>query len=234
VKAGGGNGGGVEPDGERAAASGHETSTAIAVLLAVAAVLAAAIGARGAALADEGSDRWHEAVRVEIKYGAALLEDTRFVYEEVAPQAFQLLSASIQADELDRQARAAPSVRALLATEAGTQRQLALATVRENRSSLSLKYLRPGPTYDVARRLADERNANPALTALDAGEVEHEGSQLKRQSSDLFAAAIPAAFAFLCGALAHGFHARRRWLLPLGFALCAASLVLALIVELSF
>jgi hypothetical protein len=49
------------------------------VLLAVAALLAAAIGARGAALADEGSDKWHEAVRVEITYGAALLEETRFV-----------------------------------------------------------------------------------------------------------------------------------------------------------
>jgi hypothetical protein len=105
---------------------------------------------------------------------------------------------------------------------------------RRNRATVDPRYLRPGPTYDIPRRLADERARHRAVATLDAGEVEHEGSQLKQQSSLLFATAIPAAFAFLCGALAHGFGTWRRWLVPLGFALCGVAFVLALIVELSF
>jgi hypothetical protein len=213
---------------------GHETSTAIAVLLAVAAVLAAAIGARGAFLADVGSDKWHKAVRTEIKSGAALLEDTRFVYQEVAPQAFQVISATVQAQELTRQARHDPASRALLVGEAGAQQQLAQSTAKATGIGRDRRFQRAGPSFDVARRLADERNRNPKLVELDAGEVEHEGSELKRQSSLLFATAIPAGFAFLCGAMAHGFGTWRRWLLPLGFTLCAVAFVLALVVELSF
>jgi len=56
-----------------AEAQGHETHTSIAVLLAAAAVLAAGIGAYAAAVGDEGSDRWHDAVRAEIKYGAGVI-----------------------------------------------------------------------------------------------------------------------------------------------------------------
>ena len=56
-----------------AEAQGHEAHTSIAVLLAVAAVLAAGIGAYAAAVGDEGSDRWHDAVRAEIKYGAGVI-----------------------------------------------------------------------------------------------------------------------------------------------------------------
>ncbi|HEX3317893.1 MAG TPA: hypothetical protein VHR88_07740 [Solirubrobacteraceae bacterium] len=211
----------------------HETSTRIAVLLAVAAVLAAAIGARGAALADEGSDKWHEAVRADIKYGAGLLEDTRYIYQEVAPQAFQVVSATIQAEELTKQARLSPSVRALLEGQAGAQSTL-VASIAKATGVAQPKYLRPGPSYDVARRLADERNKRPDLVHLDAGEIEHEGSQLKKESSDLFGTAIPAAFAFLCGALAHGWTRWRRWIVPLGFGLCALSLILAIVVEISF
>jgi hypothetical protein len=219
-----------------AEAQGHETHTSIAVLLAVAAVLAAGIGAYAAAVGDEGSDRWHDAVRAEIKYGAGVIEDSRFVYQEIAPQAFQVISATVQGQELSQQARRArdPSVRALLQGEAGAQELLGRFVAQRSGIARQPQYLRPGPTYATARRLAAERNRHPALVRLDAGEVEHEGSQLKKQSSLLFASAIPAAFAFLCGALAHGFGTWRRWLLPLGFALCAASLILALIVELSF
>lgn len=214
----------------------HETSTAIAVLLAIAAVLAAAIGARAAFLADVGSDKWHEAVRTEIKYGAGLLEDTRFVYQEVAPQAFQVISATVQAQELNRQARAQKnrSVRDLVEGEAGAQQKLAQSIAHATGIDRDKHFRRAGPAYDVPGRLAQDRNKNPALVRLDASEVEHEGSELKRQSSLLFATAIPAAFAFLCGALAHGFGTWRRWLVPLGFALCAVALVLAVIVEFSF
>jgi hypothetical protein len=212
----------------------HETSTRIAVLLAVAAVLAAAIGARGAVLADEGSDKWHQAVRADIKYGAGLLEDSRFIYQEVAPQAFAVLSSTIQGQELAKQAKRSPSVRALLQGDAGAQNTLAASTAKATGIAAEPKYLRPGPSYAVAQRLADERNKRPDLVHLDAGEIEHEGSQLKKQSSDLFGAAIPAAFAFLCGALAHGWASWRRWIVPLGFALCALSLVLAIVVEFAF
>lgn len=125
-------------------------------------------------------------------------------------------------------------MRALVQTEANGQAVLGRFLSQRNRATVDPRYLRPGPTYDVARHLADDRNRHRATTALDAGTVEHEGSQLKKQSSLLFATAIPAAFAFLCGALAHGFGTWRRWLLPLGFTLCGVAFVLALIVELSF
>ena len=61
--------------------------------------------------------------------------------------------------------------------------------------------------------------------------TEDRGSELNFEGSLLVATTIPAGLGFLCGALANGFPARRRWLVPLGFALTGVSLTLALIVE---
>jgi hypothetical protein len=224
----------VGEDHGAATGTAHETHTAIAVLLTVAAVLAAVIGARGAVLADEGSDKWHEAVRQEIKYGAGLLEDVRFVYSESAPQAFAVISAQVRGQELQRQARRNPNVRALLQSEAGAQAVLAGQTAKSSGIARDKAYSATKAAYDVPAALAANRRKHPQLVELDAGETQHEGSELKRQSSLMFATAIPAAFAFLCGALAHGFGTWRRWLLPLGFALCGVAFVLALVVEFSF
>lgn len=85
--------------------------------------------------------------------------------------------------------------------------------------------------YDVLGRLADVRAEDPELVAIDPDETERRGAELNFESGLLVAATLPAALAFMCGALAHGFPSRRRWLVPAGFALTAISLVLATIFE---
>jgi hypothetical protein len=85
--------------------------------------------------------------------------------------------------------------------------------------------------YDVLQRLVDVRNEHPDLVEIDADATEEEASDKSYESALLVATTLPAGLAFLCGALAHGFPSRRRWLVPVGFVLTGVSLVLAIVVE---
>src|ERR687894_2023674 len=101
-------------------AANGETPTIVAVLLACAAVVAAIIGARAALVGDDGSDTWHSAVREDVKAGAALVEDVRFVYTEDAPLAFQVSEGNIRAEEAHREARGTSGLtREILVAHAG-------------------------------------------------------------------------------------------------------------------
>lgn len=209
-----------------------ETPTVVAVLLACAAVVAAIIGARAAIVGDDGSDTWHGAVREDVKRGAGLVEDVRFVYSEEAPLAFQVSEGEIRAEEARREARGTSGLtKELLEAHAGSGEGVADTIRPSSEMAKDPKYRLDNGGYNVLQRLVDVRAENPDLVAIDPDATESEGADLSYESALLVASTLPAGLAFLCGALAHGFPSRRRWLVPLGFALTGLSLLLAVIVE---
>ena len=210
-----------------------ETDTSVAILLAVAAVLAAVIGARAAIVGDSGSDTWHSAVREDVKRGAGMVEDVRFVYDEEAPAALGAVEARTRGQELRRAARNGGQVRDLLAAEAATQARLARTATRASSIASNPKYAGDSGGYDVLERLADRRARNPDLVALDPDATEAHGSDRTKESSLLVAATILVAIAFLLGALAEGFARWRTRLVPAGFVFAGLGLLMALIVEVS-
>lgn len=209
-----------------------ETPTVVAVLLACAAVVAAIIGARAAIVGDSGSDTWHGAIREDVKRGAGLVEDVRFIYTEDAPLAFQVAEGEVRAEEAHREAEGTSGLtRELLEAHAGAFEGVVRTIRPASALAKNPKYRLDNGGYNVLQRLVDARNENPDLVAIDPDSTEERGSDLNFESALLVASTLPAGLAFLCGALAHGFPSRRRWLVPLGFALTGVSLVLAVIVE---
>jgi hypothetical protein len=210
----------------------RETPTIVAVLLACAAVVAAIIGARAALVGDDGSDTWHTSVREDVKAGAGLVEDVRFVYTEDAPLAFQVAEGNVRAEEAHREARGTSGLtREMLEAHAGAFEGVVRTIEQASKLAKDPDYQLESGGYDVLQRLVDVRGEHPDLVEIDADATEEEGSDKTFESALLVASTLPAGLAFLCGALAHGFPSRRRWLVPLGFALTAVSLVLAIVVE---
>ena len=210
-----------------------DTDTTVAILLAVAAVLAALIGARAAIIGDEGSDTWHSAVREDVKRGTAMVEDVRFIYAEEAPASLQVVEARTRARELRRVARGGGEFRDLLSAEAATQQRLPQTYERASAIAKDPKYATRSGGYDILERLADRRAEHPDLVRLDPDAIESRGSDRTREAALLVAATILVAIAFLLGALAEGFRAWRRRLVPAGFVFAGLGLVTALIVEVS-
>ena len=209
-----------------------ETPTIVAVLLACAAVVAAIIGARAAIVGDDGSDTWHSAVREDVKRGAGMVEDVRFMYSEEAPLAFQVAEGNVRAEEAHEQAKGTSGLtRELLEAHAGAFEGVVRTITPASKMAKDETYHLDNGGYNVLQRLVDIRAENPDLVAIDPDATEEEGSDLSSESALLVATTLPAGLAFLCGALAHGFPSRRRWLVPLGFVLTGVSLVLAVIVE---
>jgi hypothetical protein len=220
------------PEPEPPADGAGETPTIVAILLAAAAVVAAVIGARAASVGDDGSDTYHTSIREDVKAGAALVEDVRFVYQEEAALAFQVAESIARSGESRRQAQESEGLaKTLLETDAGAQEGVVETLRKSSDLAFDPKYEVPGGGYDVLERLADTRAENPDLVAIDADATEERATDLNFESALLIATTVPAALAFLCGALANGFPTARRWLVPVGFALTGVSLILAVIVE---
>jgi hypothetical protein len=208
-----------------------ETGTAVAILLAMAAVLAAAIAGWASITGDKGSDTWHHSVRQHVKQAAGIVETSRFLYGEEAANAIQAVDARTMAEELRVEARdASGPVRDALLVEAYAQEQLAATISRGQPLASQPEYQGPGGVPDVVQRLADERATTPDLVVLDPDATEEEGKELNRQASFLVMAAVPVALAFLFGALVHGFPRARRILVAAGFAFVAVGLVMAIAV----
>jgi hypothetical protein len=193
------------------------------ILLAVAAALAASIGGWSSIAADRGSDTWHASVRQHVKQSAGAVESIRFVYEEEGPTALQVAEARILAEEYRRVAgRATGMARELLLLEARAQEETAGVLAGGSEIAVDPRYDDPeSDGFDLVLRLADERNQDPELVALDPDGTEAEGSRLGVEATLLLAAIVPVSAAFLCGALAYGFPRRRRALVVVGFV-CAA------------
>ena len=190
----------------------------MALLLGAAAIVAAIIGARSAALANEAGDAWQDALRTATRRAAAVLEDVRYLYQVEVPPAFQVVGARIQRDEMAARASgaAAPAVADALRLE--TQVHQAVIDTIEPASDLATDpvYALPGGGLDLGRRLADARAGSPDALALDPDALMATGDERADQASRLMLTLLPVSLAALFGALAQPFARRRGLLLAAG------------------
>lgn len=189
----------------------------VAALLAVAAILAALITARASFLSSDASGSWQRALRSDVKRSAAAQEDIRFLYQSELPIAMMVETAAQRASFMRTAADGATgTVRDRLLFEAGIYDQV--VTSLEPASPLST---RPdlallGGGIDLAKALADERNRNPALVALDPEQDMTDGDTVALKARRVTLATVPISVGVLLGALAQPFGRWRRRLVWLG------------------
>jgi hypothetical protein len=203
-----------------------------AATLGVAAVFAALLGARAAMLFDTASSDLESAVRIQVKSGAALVEDVRFVYQGEAPQAFHYARAKVLTEEL----RGVAATRSGLArentlAEAEAQEQLAGALRKASDIAKSGKYDVAGGAFDVGKRLADVRNRDPDLVALNPEGLQHDGGRAAWHANLVLAVTLAPAVAFLLGAIAQALAPFRRTLLTVAWLLILAGVAAAAVFE---
>src|SRR3954468_7999925 len=167
-----------------------EEGLTVPILLALAAIVAAILGARASLVSSDASGAWQTAVREEVKRSAALVEDVRYVYGAEAAVAVQAAAASVEADELRKSAGPLNGAEKTAVETEAFVRQTS-ADVMSGVSDLTNdpKY-RAGDGYDVATRLADLRNQHPELVELDPGATMDQGSEDSRHAWLLYVAAI--------------------------------------------
>jgi hypothetical protein len=220
-------------EGRPESGSTKESNQGVGILLAAAALMAAAVAGRSALLADSATDSWQSAIRNEVKQKAAIVEDVRFVYESEAAFALAVAEADIRGQELDDAAEATQGItRSALEVEAFAQQQLARAFTDASKIASDPRYAVEPEGFDLGRRLADVRNENPELVALDPGDQQSDGDELGHQAALEMTAAIPAAVAFLLAALAQAFARARRVLLVGSVVFLVAGLLTVVAVEL--
>lgn len=204
----------------------------VAILLAAAAVATAVIGGRAAFMSADASSNWQASVRSQVKQAAAYVEDIRYLYTVETPQAVQVAEAQARAKELAAAARSSTGQnQSLLTVEQSIAANVAGTLSPNFALTADPKYQLPGGGFDVTRRLADIRNENPALVALDPGGIARVGDHFALRSIRLVACTVLVAGAFLFGALAQGFRRLRRPFLGVGTLLLAAGVVAAVVVE---
>src|SRR5918998_5586214 len=123
-----------------------------AILLALAATVAAVLGARAAVVSSAASGAWQTAVREEVKRSAALVEDVRYVYAVEAAVGLRVAAAAVEADELWQSAGSLGGAeKAAVEAEASIQQASADALAGAFDLTKNPKY-RAGDAYDVAAR----------------------------------------------------------------------------------
>jgi hypothetical protein len=157
----------------------------------------------------------------------------RYVYVAEAPVAFQVDEAKLRAAEARRAAGGASGVtRRALLVEARTHELVAKTLGRSIQAGLANpRYQTKSGGFDAARRLADQRSRYPDLVKIDPEQDQRHGDRLSRHAFLEMAATIPAALAFMLGALAEVFARRRRPLLRAGFVALGAAVVLGAVIE---
>jgi hypothetical protein len=177
-----------------------------AILVAAAAILVAALGLRASALAGDASGTLESAVRVEVKHGAADVQDALVVFDE-APFAARAAAVRFRSEELAREAQSAdPATKQELTVEAAVAGVVAQSLAAGTDGDEAL---------DVDRRLA-ERRARQDLGPESAGELAAEGDDAGRRAALMALAAVPAGLAFLFGSLGQASRRGRRLLVALG------------------
>jgi hypothetical protein len=204
---------------------------AVAILLALAATVAAVLGARAAVVSSAASETWQTAVREEVKRSAALVEDVRYVYAVEAAVALRAAAAAVEADELRQSADSLGDAEKTAAESEAFIRQTSADALAGAFDLTKDSRYHVGDGYDVAARLADIRNEHPDLVALDPDATMDKGSEDSRHGWSLVAATIPAAIAFLCGSLAQGFPRYRSPLLVAGFTFLVLAVAAGVLVE---
>lgn len=212
----------------------HRGGRGLALLLAVAALFAAAVGTRASLLGGGASAFWQQSVRQEVKAAAAVVEDLRFVYGDEAAQAYRAVEAAVRAEEYRAAAdQTTGYARSVLLAEAAAQDQLREILVGVSEVAQDPKYARGDGSYDLGLRLRDIRERDPALVAIRPDDPQAAGDRLARHATAETAVTIPIALTFLFGALAQGFQRRRRLFMALGAVALVTGMVGAVFVELT-
>ncbi len=209
-----------------------ESHRGVALLLGAVAVLAAIVGARSTAIANDATDLWQSALRTDVKRSAAALEDIRYVYQAEVPVALVVMGGRLKADELRTAAAATTGEAAVrLALEADVETGVVSAI--EGTSSLVTDpaYALPGGGVNLGQRLADERATSQYLVDLDPDALAEEGDHLAGKGSSMTLALLPLGFAALFGAMAQPFWRARRLLLAAGAGALGIGAAIALMVE---
>jgi hypothetical protein len=216
--------------------SGHQSgSTAVAALLAIAAIVAAMIGTRASIVSGDASDAWHAALRTEVKRSAAAIEDSSFLFLTEFPQAMRVLTAKMTADAL-RAAEAGQGEEVVQALESEAALQLQLVDLLSATSPLSADptyALSPGG-FDLGKRLAAIRTSGaegPELVALDPDSLVATGDRLADKATLLAYALIPTSLCAFLGILAKPLRRCRRMLLAGGAVAGILGVAMALAVE---
>jgi hypothetical protein len=210
------------------------SSRLVAMLLAAAALLAAILTARASFLSNDAAGRWQEALRQEVKSGAAVVEDVRFVYTDEARQAFRYAVTRVREAEFRKAAEAlSGGLRDAVLLEADIQKKLGESIVSSSEVASDPRYALPGGGYDMVLRLADARGRSPDFLALDPDATDAKGEAPARKAVALMASTIPVGLAFMLGAIGQAFGHRRRLLLVMGAGALIGAALLALLVELA-
>jgi hypothetical protein len=205
---------------------------AVAILLTIAAVVAAAIGFRAATISSSASDSWQSALRTEVKRSAAVMEDVRYLYQSELPVAIRVVQARITESEMlaAAQAESGATKQALL-MEASVEAQIASALAKSTELATNPDYALASGGLDLGRRLADLRNQQPALLALDPDALQATGDELAAKAATITVALIPTSVAAFLGVLAQPFRRRRILLLRLATVALAGGAIMAAAVE---
>ena len=203
----------------------------VAILLGAAAITAALVGALAAGHSSDASDAWNSAVRLDLKRATSAIEDVRYLYQAEFPQAVTVLSARAQADGYAAAASADPANAPALTIAANGQANAAAAMDKSVPLVSDARYALPGGGVDLARRLADLRNENPDLVAIDPDAMQAQGDALAGKAGWLLLALIPLGFCALLGTLAQAFRGSRTAMLIGGTVLLGVGVITAVAVE---
>ena len=210
----------------------------VAWLALVAAIAAGVLPCWAALLSAKADGGWQTALREELTWSAALVEDVRFVYTDQAPDIFRVDLAEARAAALRDAAADRTDLGGQVAmAEARAELELAFRTRRRLGMSPEQEeaYRRPDGSFDLQRRLAHERNLHPNLVGMDPGRQQAAGDRAGGRAGWVAVAMVPVAGAFVLAALAyragHGRHRRpvlHRRLLGLGYGLLGVAALMAL------
>lgn len=203
----------------------------VATLALAAAIVTALLGGWASWFSAKADDGWQTALRQELKWSTAAVEDTRFVYADQAPDIFAIDQADARAAALRSVAADIPGLPGQVA-KAEARAELELAFRIRRRLGLSPEqeraYRRADGSFDLERRLADERNIHPNLVGLDPEVQQQAGDRASRQARWVAAASLPVAGAFVLAAVARRRRDRwRRLLLRSGYGLLGVAALVA-------
>jgi hypothetical protein len=210
-------------------------NSAVAVLLAIAAIVAAVVGTRASVVSNDASDAWQAALRTEVKRSAGATNDASFLYLTEYPQAVRVLRIRMVADAL-RAAETGQSKAVAQALESEAALQLQVADLLSPMTPLTAEavYALPSGGFDLGARLAAIRSAGPEgldLVALDPDGQVARGDRLADKATLLTYALIPTSLCALLSILARPARRYRRVLLAGGASALIVGAVLALVVE---
>jgi hypothetical protein len=192
--------------------------TRVAVLLAVAAIVAAGLGAHATLLSSRAAGKWQGAVRLQVRNGALGVNDTAYAFTEV-PLATLAAAHRLEAQQLEA---------------TGEPTLVGIGKAIEGGLSLPANeapYVRADGSFDLARRLVDLRRSS-APEAADVPRELRVGDRDAHHAWLVGIAILPAALAFLAAASAKALPRMRRPALVLSVLLLVCALAVEVVSDL--